>query len=225
VTNFGPKLAFIVSLLLSVVLILGSGAAWSDPISAQEAAEFEALVRQIMKLRPTDDILVEAKGREAKARAELQIDPNSREALRDLGDALHMEGHMAEHAHDFDLAVRLHLESLAMFQRSGLPSRESWDDGVVHAQEHILMDKYDKGVALLPKDPTAAEALFDEAYDWSEQTKLASSTAQASERFLPRYYALVKRRGLELKALSKVAVQFVGKYCALILTHARLGRT
>lgn len=88
----------------------------------------------------------EAEERLKQAELNLKLFPNSKEYLRDLGDALHTLGHFAEHDHDFDLALALHQRSLKAFSQSGLKTRESWDDGVEHAHEHLFMDNFDKGI-------------------------------------------------------------------------------
>lgn len=175
-----------------------------------EQSEWANHVRQIMKWGPEVSIRIQALGRETKAREGLRRQPDSREYKRDLADALHTQGHMAEEDGDFAKAMALHKESLRYFEESGLPSKESYD-GVVHSKEHIFQVFYDSGEK-------------DRAYDYSEKEHLAQTGAIQSDRFLPRYYDLIKERKVQAKELSWVAVQTIGHLCQAMLQPSEIGR-
>lgn len=131
--------------------------------------------------------------------------------MRDLADALHTLGHMEEEDGRLEAALALHRESLRLFEASGYPTEESWDDGVNHAQEHIFMDLFDLGTQ--KNDPE----VLDQAYQWTEDTGLANSKASLSNRFQPRYVDLVKGRKAKRLKLSKVAAEYVSRLCDFLL--------
>jgi hypothetical protein len=200
-----PFLFFIFALAPSV---------FADPISKKEADAWVERVRSIMGWSSDFDVEKEAHDREATARAKYQKNPNDPVVIRDLADALHSLGHFAEHRHDFIRAKELHEESLSLFRKTDVPTTESWD-GVDHASEHIFMDLYDHAfVQEKNGDVKAAEKFFEEAYIWAESEKIAEGSASKSDRFEKRYVALVKRRGAELKQLSKTATEYVQGVCS-----------
>jgi tetratricopeptide (TPR) repeat protein len=191
------------SILLLALLVLGAPQAWSHGGDAENSA-WAHHVRKVRGWASGFSITEEALGRELEARRGLKREPDSRELKRDLADALHTLGHMAEENQDFQRAMKHHREALKLFKESGLPTKESWDDGVAHAQEHIFVDLYDMGE-------------HDKAYQWTEETKLASSSANRSERFVPRYMRLLKDRKAQMKELSAVAVRSLGNLCQYML--------
>jgi hypothetical protein len=171
----------------------------ADPITPREAAEWEAHVRRLMGWDASVDIKTEAESRMATAEKSLTLTPNSPEQRRDLADAFHTLGHMAEHDHRFDYAISFHLKSLASFLSSGLETRESWDDGTEHAREHIFMDLYDEGVTLeRAGDARNAERYFDSAAYFAYQSGLARTLRHRTDRFDSRFEPLE----LRLKAMA-----------------------
>lgn len=196
---------FIFALTKAVLTI---GLVWSFAVT-QAFADGE--------VSPWVQMVNQARVGEIMARDGLKKNPGSRELKRDLGDALHHLGHVAEEQGDFERAMQLHQESLQLFKESGLPARGSWNDGVDHAMEHVFMDLFDMGDrALRAHDEQTGNAYMDRAYDWSEQNDLVNKVGR-SDRFLPRYYAMAKLRGAQTKELSFAAARTTGAICQNLL--------
>ena len=221
VNHFYKKVKFFSRFFSAVLLILSTDLTVADPITKQEAAEFEAHVRRIMRVPPNFDLKTEAAEREKKARAGLKKNPESGELKRDLADALHSLGHYAEHDHDYPKALAYHEESLKLYEQSTeYESVESWN-GVDHAKEHLFLDLYDTAVlAEQNGDQAKAEQFFEQSYDWIVKGKLLECTAWQTDRFVPRYTALLKRREAKAQSLSALDKKTSKKICALFLGQA-----
>lgn len=177
-----------------VVFVMCVSIAQADPISRQEADAWESHVRRLMNWDSSVDLKLEAQSRMAAAEKILSVNPNSRAERRDLADAFHTLGHMAEHEHRFEYAIAFHLKSLGGFLSSGLETRESWDDGTEHAKEHIFMDLYDEGVILERSgDLTNANRYFDSAAYFAYQTGIVRSLRHRTDRFDSRFDPLQRR--------------------------------
>jgi hypothetical protein len=152
------------------------------------------------------------KALERVARAGLVATLDSGPHLRDLGDALHFRGHLAEHQQAFEDAISLHTESLSVYGRSGgLAASGSWGDGTEHAQEHLFMSMFDAGMkAEQQGDRARAEHHLDSAHAFLITSGIDTSDRWQSFRIAPRYMQLSIHRaatGKQLTATGQILIQ------------------
>lgn len=201
------SILFLLCFVSLVAGIVSSSISQADPITAREAAEWEAHVRRLMKWDSSVDLKVEAAERRAEAEKNLAVNPQSRSDRRDLADALHTLGHMSEHDHRFEFAIAFHMKALENYLVSGLETRESWNDGTEHAREHLFMDLYDEGVLLERKgDFQNANRYFDSAAYFAHRSGIANNLRHKTDRFDSRFEPLQIR--LKQMAHSSGATRF-----------------
>lgn len=168
---------------------------WADPITKEEAKEWEDRVRRIDGLEPDADLRAISQARLDEALSDIAADPDLPVLYRDLGDAYHSLGHFAEHDHNFDLAIQYHELSLAAYKKSNFArSQESWGDGSEHAYEHIFMNLYDRAfVDEASGNIEKALAGFAEAWAFTVKWHKELQASRLSERFTQRYVPLANR--------------------------------
>ncbi len=202
---------FLLSLIIGLFLTQSLHA---DPITPEAAAAWNNRVRSHLGVGPDFDLREEADHRRIDAENLLKLNPYSREAMRDLGDALHSLGHFAEQAHDFMSALKLHGLSLEMYMHANLPTRESWHNGVEHAFEHIFMSYYDQAIIYQRASNSEQAAKFYElAWQWSEKWYEIMGEFSNNARFLNRYMPLVKLRRAEKKPMTNINRIYSQNFC------------
>lgn len=195
--------------LVTILSILSSPLIHADPITPEEAKEFEDIVRSIERLGSDQDLVeyFENKLYEVRNALDVALSPTSSGLVAETywierlqaqkGDTLHALGHFSEHKFNYEQAIKYHTESLEAYALVGeAPIRGSWN-GLEHGAEHLFMDYYDWGV-LLERSGKKQEAMgkFKKAREVEKFYKLHEMLV-GGDRFEPRYLGLLKRFGEE----------------------------
>lgn len=151
-----------------LVILLAPNLSFAGPPDSALTPDGKAFVIRAREFwnKPKDwDVEAGAEERVRLAQEGLRLNPNSQKFKRDLADAFHTLGHMAEATLDFEKAIALHKESLSLFRQSPDYSTQESFDGEIHALEHIY------------------QALFDAALHW-ERLRNYSKAGEYYDRSL-----------------------------------------